>query len=61
MESYDTFMTKVTQGTFDAEAEKRGFYTDQTDYLYDISVSQEFSTSMFTNQSLRWPLETPYV
>lgn len=60
-ESYDTFMNKVYQGTLDTEAEKRAFYTDPTDYLYNISVSPDFHTTMFTNHSLRWPLEPPYV
>ena len=60
-ESHKTFMTKVSQGTFDLEAEKQAFYTDPTEYLYNISVSPEFNTMTFTNHSLRWPLEPPYV
>ena len=60
-ESYNTFMSKVLQGAFDLEAEKQAFYTDPTEYLYNISVSPEFHTMMFTNDSLRWPLEPPYV
>ena len=60
-ESYNTFVSKVPQGAFDLEAEKQAFYTDPTEYLYNISVSPEFHTMMFTNDSLRWPLEPPYV
>ena len=60
-ESYTTFISKALQGAFDLEAEKQAFYTDPTEYLYNISVSQEFHTIMFTNDSLRWPLEPPYV
>ena len=60
-ESYNTFVSKVSQGAFDLEAEKQAFYTDPTEYLYNISVSPEFHTMMFTNHSLRWPLEPPYV
>ena len=59
--SYDTFMNQVYQGNFDLKAEKEAFYTEATDYLYQISVSPEFHTVMFTNHSLRWPLEPPYV
>ena len=53
--SFETFME-----TFDPEAEKDAFFTNASDFLYDVAIASDFLT-MFTDTSIRWPLQPPYV
>lgn len=53
--AFETFME-----TFDPEAEKNAYFTNVSDYIYDLAVASDFLT-MFTDTTIRWPLQPPYV
>ena len=53
--SFETFME-----TFEPEAEKNAFFTNASDFIYDVAVASD-SLTMFTDTSIRWPLQPPYV
>ena len=53
--AFETFMQ-----TMDSGAEAEAFFTNVSDYLYDVAIATD-PLSMFTDTSLRWPLRPPYV
>ena len=47
--------------TMDSEAEGEAFFTNVTDYLYDLALAQEPLDLFKDDPTLRWPLQKPYV
>ena len=42
-------------------AEKEAYFTNQTDFLVSVAVATDEYLTMFTDESIRWPLKPPYV
>ena len=49
------------QGEHDMEAEKSAYFSNQSDFLVAVGVATVDYINMFNDESIRWPLEPPYV
>ena len=59
--AFGTFIkASEMNGTIDPKAEQEAYYTNVSDYLYDIAVGSDHLT-MFTDTTIRWPLKPPFV
>ena len=55
--AYEHFMQ-----TYDPVAESEAFFTNVSDYLYEVAISHNHGTgALFVDPTLRWPLQKPYM
>ena len=60
-EKHSEFFGKIQQGKYDTEAEKAAYFSDPSDFLWDIAVATDDYLHMYSDKNLRWPLREPYV